>query len=142
MSNTSGELLSNSTSVACPNHSISFTCISSAGFLTWELVPPPLASVNMTVFRTFSFSAQLGVVIPTGRTGFMFEAVLTNSISDNFTSVLTTVTSVAQLNGTTVVCSVVQETIQSLIKVAGMYCYEVTSNLYSMKKIELARTLE
>ena len=127
MSNTSGELLSNSISVACPNHSISFTCISSAGFLTWELVPPPSASVNMTVFRTFSFSAQLGVVIPTGRTGFMFETILTNSISDNFTSVLTTVTSVAQLNGTTVLCSVVQETMQLLIKVIGMFCNDYAS---------------
>ena len=60
----------------------------------------------------------------------MFEAVLTNDVSDNFTSVLTTVTSVTQLDGTTVICSVVSEMVQLLIKVAGMFCYDIhASNL-------------
>ena len=112
-------------SVACPDHSISFTCISSVGFLTWRLVPPPSASVNTTVDRILSSGTQPGVAIPTGRERFMFEAVITNDVSDNFTSVLTTVTSVTQLDGTTVICSVVSEMVQSLIKVAGMFCYDI-----------------
>ena len=98
-------ILVTNSSVACPADVISFTCTLPGNFLFWTLTPPGGAINTDAIFRILSLQSQVGVSIPTGREGFMFEAILTNRSANSTTSILTTVTDAILLEGTTIMCT-------------------------------------
>ncbi len=106
-------------SASCPNNSVVFTCSVNRSVLQWIAVPPPGHSVLGQVIVTLFQSSPVGIQLPVGVEGFMFQHAVTDASNSSLTSTLTIITEVFLLNGSVVTCSSGGVTESRTITVAG-----------------------
>ena len=96
---------------ACPNDPVVFTCVvTGRTSLLWTVDPPfnhtsganNIAAEELLI--VIRGSDGIRTLLPSGPEGFMFQAAITATSSDNLTPTLSTLTEVSSLNGTTVSC--------------------------------------
>ena len=109
--------------MACPDdHTVTFTCTLSSTDVQWIVTPPPSSGFGEASGIASSDLRNLSI----GVSGFMFQAAFTELSGGMATSTLTTVTDVALLDGTMVMCAVVCGMVEGSLPITtASECYQV-----------------